>query len=58
MSDQRVLTLYPDLLRGTWVFDDERTHLEEEAFVLGMTEMICRNRDDRLALPRAPAVFR
>ena len=37
-----VLTIYPYLLRGTWVFDDERTHLKEEAFVLGMTEMITR----------------
>ena len=39
----RVLTLYPYLLDGTcWVFDDERTGLKEEAFVLGMTEMISR----------------
>jgi hypothetical protein len=31
------------LLDGTcWVFDDERTGLKEEAFVLGMTEMISR----------------
>ena len=42
MSDQRALTLYPYLLRGTWVFDDERTNLKEEAFVCGMTEMISR----------------
>lgn len=43
MADQapRVLTLYPYLLDGhCWVFDDERTGLKEEAFVLGMTEMI------------------
>ena len=39
----RVLTLYPYLLDGIcWVFDDERTGLKEEAFVLGMTEMISR----------------
>jgi len=43
MSHQRVLTLYPYLLDGTcWVFDDERTGLKEEAFVLEMTEMISR----------------
>lgn len=37
------MTLYPYLLEGTcWVFDDERTGLKEEAFVLGMTEMISR----------------
>jgi hypothetical protein len=34
------LTLYPYLESGTWVFDDERTGLKEEAFVLGATEMI------------------
>lgn len=43
MSEGRVLTLYPYLLYGTcWVFDDERTGLKEEAFVMGMTEMISR----------------
>lgn len=45
MADKapRVLTLYPYLLDGhCWVFDDERTGLKEEAFVLGMTEMISR----------------
>ncbi len=43
MSDRRTLTLYPYLLGGScWVFDDERTGLKEEAFVLGMTEMISR----------------
>lgn len=36
------LTLYPYLLGNTWVFDDSRTGLKEEAFVLGMTEMISR----------------
>jgi len=35
------LTIYPYLLNGScWVFDDERTGLKEEAFVLGMSEMI------------------
>jgi hypothetical protein len=37
------LTIYPYLFEGTcWVFDDQRTGLKEEAFVLGMTEMISR----------------
>lgn len=35
------LTLYPYLIdRSCWVFDDERTGLTEEAFVLGASEMI------------------
>jgi hypothetical protein len=38
----QTLTLYPYLLRDTWVFDDERTHLHEEAFVLGATEALTR----------------
>lgn len=43
MSERPVLSLYPYLLNGTcWVFDDERTGLKEEAFVMGMTEMISR----------------
>jgi len=33
------MTIYPYLLGDAcWVFDDERTGLKEEAFVLGMTE--------------------
>ncbi len=37
------MTIYPYLLEKTcWVFDDERTGLKEEAFVLGMTEMISK----------------
>jgi hypothetical protein len=37
------LTIYPyQLSGGCWVFDDERTGLKEEAFVLGMSEMISR----------------
>ena len=36
------ITIYPYLLGSTWVFDDPRTGLKEEAFVLGMTEMISR----------------
>ena len=36
-----VLTLCPYLIdRSCWVFDDERTGLSEEAFVLGATDMI------------------
>jgi hypothetical protein len=36
------LTIYPYLLGNTWVFDDSRTGLKQEAFVLGMSEMIFR----------------
>ena len=37
------MTIYPYLFENTcWVFDDERTGLKEEAFVLGMTEMLSR----------------
>jgi len=35
-------TIYPYLLGNTWAFDDPRTGLKEEAFVLGMSEMISR----------------
>ena len=44
MSKQRILTLHPYLYPATdcWVFDDERTGLKEEAFVLGTSEMISR----------------
>ena len=38
----QTLTLYPYLLHGCWVFDDERTGLKEEAFVRGASEMITR----------------
>ena len=38
-----MLTLYPYLFESeVWVFDDERTGLKEEAFILGMSEMITR----------------
>ncbi|MFM7244390.1 MAG: DUF6717 family protein [Planctomycetaceae bacterium] len=36
------LTLYPYWHDGCWVFDDARTGLKEEAFVLGVTDMITR----------------
>jgi len=36
------LTLYPYPKDSCWVFDDERTGLKEEAFVLGATDMITR----------------
>ncbi len=38
----RILTIYPYLLENTWVFDDATAGLKEEAFVLGMSEMISR----------------
>jgi hypothetical protein len=36
------MTIYPYLQGTTWVFDDERTGLQAEAFVLGASEMISR----------------
>ena len=37
------LTIYPYLFEETcWVFDDQRTGLKEEAFVLGTSEIISR----------------
>src|SRR5688572_27378800 len=37
------LTIHPYLMPAScWVFDDQRTGLKEEAFVLGMREMISR----------------
>lgn len=51
-----VLTIYPYLLHQTWVFDDPRTGLKEEAFVLGMTEMISRLVEAK-AIPQASQGF-
>jgi hypothetical protein len=34
--------IHPYKLGNTWVFDDERTGLKEEAFVLGMSDIITR----------------
>ncbi len=51
-----VLTIYPYLLGPTWVFDDPRTGLKEEAFVLGMTEMISRLVEAK-AIPNAGRGF-
>lgn len=50
------LTLYPYLESGTWVFDDERTGLKEEAFVLGATDMITTLVEAR-AIPAASRGF-
>src|SRR5271156_996531 len=36
------LTIYPYRLGNCWVFDDARTGLKEEAFVLGSSEMMTR----------------
>ncbi|MFM7207580.1 MAG: DUF6717 family protein [Planctomycetaceae bacterium] len=55
-TTQRVLTLFPYLHTGCWVFDDERTGLKEEAFVLGMSEMITRVVVDK-AVPEAERGF-
>ncbi len=51
-----VLTIYPYLLDDTWVFDDPRTGLKEEAFVLGMTEIISRAIEHK-QIPNAPQGF-
>jgi hypothetical protein len=37
-----ILELYPYQLNNCWVFDDPRTGLKEEAFVLGMSEIISK----------------
>ena len=51
------MTIYPYLLEGScWVFDDERTGLKEEAFVLGMTEMISKLVEFKL-IPNADKGF-
>jgi hypothetical protein len=51
-----LLILYPYLLGDTWVFDDPRTGLKEEAFVLGMSEMISRLVDAK-SIPNARKGF-
>ena len=38
----KTLTLYPYLQGNTWVFDDPRTSLKAEAFVLGSSEVLTR----------------
>jgi len=53
------LTIYPYLYFGggeIWVFDDERTGLKEEAFVLGASEMISRLVDAK-RIPNAATGF-
>ena len=37
-----MMTLFPYRTGSTWVFDDAHTGLKQEAFVLGMSEMISR----------------
>jgi len=41
-----------------WVFDDERTGLQQEAFVLGASEMITELVKDQKLLPAAKYGFR
>ena len=51
------LTIHPYLFEETcWVFDDQRTGLKEEAFVLGMTEMISKVVEAK-AIPNAAKGF-
>lgn len=52
-----VLTIYPYLLDATWVFDDARTGLKEEAFVCGATEMISRLVETK-GIPNAESGFK
>jgi len=52
----KTLTIYPYLLGQCWVFDDPRTGLKEEAFVLGMSEMITRLVEAK-AIPKAAKGF-
>ena len=55
------LTLYPYLLdERCWVFDDEKFGLKEEAFVLGMTEIISKvapEKSSRQSLRLGPSAF-
>ena len=48
--------LYPYLLGETWVFDDKRTGLKAEAFVMGMSEMISKLIEAK-AIPNADQGF-
>lgn len=41
-NNMKILTLYPYLRGQCWVFDDERTGLKEEAFVLGSSDVLTR----------------
>lgn len=51
-----MMTIYPYLSGSTWVFDDPRTGLKEEAFVLGASEMISRIVREK-AIPKASQGF-
>jgi hypothetical protein len=51
------LIIYPYLYEGVcWVFDDQRTGLKEEAFVLGMTEIISQVVESK-SIPHADKGF-
>ncbi len=41
-DNMKILTLYPYFRDQCWVFDDERTGLKEEAFVLGSSDVLTR----------------
>lgn len=55
-TSPETLTLYPYFKDSCWVFDDARTGLKEEAFVLGATEMITEVVNDK-SIPRAEQGF-
>jgi len=52
----KMLTIHPYLIGKVWVFDDPGTGLKEEAFVLGMSEMITRVIETR-GIPEAGSGF-
>jgi hypothetical protein len=51
-----ILTIYPYRLSSCWVFDDPRTGLKEEAFVLGSSDMMTRLVEAK-AIPNAEKGF-
>ena len=52
----KALTLHPYLIGHTWVFDDARTNLKAEAFVLGSSEVLTRLVEMK-AIPNAERGF-
>ena len=40
MNNNSVMTIYPYLHKGTWVFDDEDRGLQREPFIAGIDTML------------------
>ena len=40
MNDNSIMTIYPYLHKGTWVFDDEDKGLQREPFIAGIDTML------------------